>query len=444
MEGKSLIIKTFGLSQLIYNLQAYNIENEEIVEIERIIFKFLWSRSDTQNGIDRIKRSIMKNDHQHGGMSITDMECLNKSLKMKQFIRASTSNHVIAKIQSALTGSENLMYEYVTITELESICKVTQKTMNQITDFNRHAYESAPIEEYVNETIIINEVSAINLNKYFRRKSKSLIACILITLTKIGIHTLGELVQAFEHENDSRLNKTMKIILAYIPKNLKSIVENYNENFNTDEDRVQNIMISHGVWVKTNDVTVKQLQILLKIVLKKVETLDVNNKLQIQSFENEYINDFRLKCKNPKLRNIYFRLIHNDFFTYSRMKRYKMTTTDKCPRCEEVETTKHLLWECNHVLNIWRIYNNFFKKLKLEHEMVTKYDDVFIPGKSSATCLIKIKIIKELIQIERPRNWNEEKIKQICKDLMKMEKYNATVSKNVSRFEVKWQNIQCQ
>jgi hypothetical protein len=76
--------------------------------------------------------------------------------------------------------------------------------------------------------------------------------------------------------------------------------------------------------------------------------------------------------------------------------------------------------------------------------MVTKYDDVFIPGKSSATCLIKIKIIKELIQMERPRNWNEEKIKQICNDLMKMEKYNAIVSKNVSKFVIKWQNIQCQ
>ncbi len=46
--------------------------------------------------------------------------------------------------------------------------------------------------------------------------------------------------------------------------------------------------------------------------------------------------------------------------------------------------------------------------------------------------------------MERPRNWNEEKIKQICNDLMKMEKYNATLSKNVSRFVIKWQNIQCQ
>jgi hypothetical protein len=74
--------------------------------------------------------------------------------------------------------------------------------------------------------------------------------------------------------------------------------------------------------------------------------------------------------------------------------------------------------------------------------MITKYDDVFSPGKSSAICLIKIKIIQELIQIERPKHWNDDNIKQISDKLLKIEKYNATVSKNVSKFITKWQNIQ--
>jgi hypothetical protein len=37
-------------------------------------------------------------------------------------------------------------------------------------------------------------------------------------------------------------------------------------------------------------------------------------------------------ARNPKLRNIYFRLIHNDFFTGVRMKKYRMTKDDECPR----------------------------------------------------------------------------------------------------------------
>ena len=41
-EGKSLIIKTFGLSQLIYTLQVYSIKDECIKTIERSIFGFIW------------------------------------------------------------------------------------------------------------------------------------------------------------------------------------------------------------------------------------------------------------------------------------------------------------------------------------------------------------------------------------------------------------------
>jgi hypothetical protein len=60
MEGKTLIVKTFGLSQIIYNFQSYEFKNEDLVNIERRIFKFLWSTKDNPDGIDRIKRSIMK------------------------------------------------------------------------------------------------------------------------------------------------------------------------------------------------------------------------------------------------------------------------------------------------------------------------------------------------------------------------------------------------
>jgi hypothetical protein len=55
MEGKVLIVKTFGLSQNIYNMQSYGFNNAELIMVERIIFRFLWSTKDNQNGIDRIK-----------------------------------------------------------------------------------------------------------------------------------------------------------------------------------------------------------------------------------------------------------------------------------------------------------------------------------------------------------------------------------------------------
>jgi hypothetical protein len=162
MEGKSLIVKTFGLSQLIYNMQSYKFEKEEVSKIEKIIFKFLWSKSHTQNGVDRIKRSIMKNDHTNGGMSISDIECLNRSLKLRQFIRARNSKHAISYIQTMITGAVNILFEYTSINSLEAICEIAQETINIITDYQRSIYGKMTKEEYENDTITIDEISAIN------------------------------------------------------------------------------------------------------------------------------------------------------------------------------------------------------------------------------------------------------------------------------------------
>ena len=36
---KILIVKTFGLSQIIYNMQSYGFNDAELITVERIIFK---------------------------------------------------------------------------------------------------------------------------------------------------------------------------------------------------------------------------------------------------------------------------------------------------------------------------------------------------------------------------------------------------------------------
>ena len=100
-EGKSLIIKAFGLSQSIYSLQVLEVRKLCIIRIERSSFGFLWigCRSEKEKGIDRIKRSVLKNGYECGGLNITDVDCLNISLKLRQFIRANSADHPIRMVQ---------------------------------------------------------------------------------------------------------------------------------------------------------------------------------------------------------------------------------------------------------------------------------------------------------------------------------------------------------
>jgi hypothetical protein len=68
----------------------------------------------------------MKNEYKMGGLKVTDVECLDRAIKLKQFIRASKSNHAISKIQEfeSVTKEEtsSLRQEYNLEAVKESIC----------------------------------------------------------------------------------------------------------------------------------------------------------------------------------------------------------------------------------------------------------------------------------------------------------------------------------
>ena len=68
-EGKSLIIKAFGLSQSIYSLQVLEVRKLCIIRIERSSFGFLWigCRSEKEKGIDKENYLIVKKRYRKDG-----------------------------------------------------------------------------------------------------------------------------------------------------------------------------------------------------------------------------------------------------------------------------------------------------------------------------------------------------------------------------------------
>ena len=108
-----------------------------------------------------------------------------------------------------------------------------------------------------------------------------------------------------------------------------------------------------------------------------------------------------------------------------KMFKYKMVNNNKCKRCEEVETYKHLIWECREARKIWQIFNEFVTNLKQENERVQSYENVFKIGNIGNINKIKIKVIQGMIQIERPSNWTMEKITKIENEIKCIEIYNT-------------------
>ena len=169
----------------------------------------------------------------------------------------------------------------------------------------------------------------------------------------------------------------MKLILSDFPKILTDISKCFCDEINLNSEKLNYIQLDTNNRKNINCITVKELQVTLKNVLKKIEALDVNKKIGISNFDGNHILRFRANCKNSKLRNIYFRLIHKDFFTHEKMKKYGMKESDKCPRCKMVENTQHLLYDCVHARNIWSLYNNTMTQMASEQDKVNEYDDIY-------------------------------------------------------------------
>ena len=443
MEGKNLIVKTFGLSQLIYNMQSFGFEKSELKTIEQIIFKFLWSTKDNQNGVDRIKRSIMKNEYEEGGINVTDIESLDRSLKLKQFIRASNSLHPIAKIQNMVTNGKKLQQEYFNITTEEAISASAQDTINIITDSSRKDYEALEKEEYESDRNLIEEIMSINIETFLLRKRRPLQACLAKLLRKNGISCLGQAVQRQEYERNRNIVEMIETTLGAVSPTLIKIARcaQYDAEDSLEDIGIRSLQLEPTNRKDVTSITTKELQKCLKRNMKKLESLDVKRKLEIDHFEKNEITRVRQNCPNAKLRNIYFRLIHNDFFTRTKMKKYNMVDSDECERCKKPETIKHLLWECPHVKIIWNTYNQLMLLTSNVEDTVKSYQEIYQSCNKSSTNILKLQTVKSLIQIIRPKNWTEDNVHVMYKEIIDIERYNYKSRRKEDKFNTKWSHI---
>jgi hypothetical protein len=444
-EGKILIVKTFGLSQLIYNLQCYQISQSDIIKVERLIFKFIWSKKWKDNRpVERIKRAILKNNVDNGGLNAPDVESLNRALKLKQFIRSNKSDHPISDLQRKLLRKVKyekvLNQEYCRFVESEPIIKCSQVTINKLTDYSRSKHYGCP-ELALSSRIAINLASSITIEDYLKRKNQPFIYCQYRPLQQQSILNLHEILLEKEtlhnRQNNIRINNT----LSSFNNDILQIAEQYNEDINNDNLEGIYFLNVNNDLRDAESLSVKELQKFLKLTYGKVENLDVakRNKLNMPEFNISCINKVRKQCKDAKSRNVFYRLINNDFFNAERMFKYGMTNSPNCVRCNEVESSKHLLFYCRFSTNMWSVYNTIIKTEFNSSFSINNFEDIFNFDTGTCENRLKLKLINELIQIERPTFWSKSKMMSIIAEMKSLDKYISIKNKrNLEDYKKMW------
>jgi hypothetical protein len=120
------------------------------------------------------------------------------------------------------------------------------------------------------------------------------------------------------------------------------------------------------------------------------------------------------------------------------MLKFKMTDSDECERYGAEETTKHLLWDCPSSQLAWKNLNYILEENNLGLDKIVSYEKIFDFGGTVCAILIKLKLINEFIQIERPRHLSKSKIYTMVNQLINTEKYIATKNQKLEKFKERW------
>ncbi len=118
-----------------------------------------------------------------------------------------------------------------------------------------------------------------------------------------------------------------------------------------------------------------------------------------------------------------------------------MTDSAECERCGAEETIKHLLWECSFSQLAWKNFNTLLEEKNLGFDKIVSYEKIFDFGGTACATLIKLRIINEFIQIERPKHLTKSKISILIIQLIITEKYIAIKNQKLGKFKERWKSF---
>ena len=86
-------------------------------------------------------------------------------------------------------------------------------------------------------------------------------------------------------------------------------------------------------------------------------------------------------------------------------------------------------------------YNEYLQKIDYAQSKIQNYEEIYITQDISALSTVKMKIIQEMIQIQRPMGWSMDNVEKIAKEMKNIELYNSKANNNFDKTRKKWNKI---
>jgi len=344
--GRVMIIKSLGISQLIYSASNLNVPKEIIPIIKTKLFKFLW-----KNKKDKIKRVGLYQDLDRGGIRMTDIEIMFKALRLAWIPRLLTPgnknwrtvpDHYLRKL-GGLKFLLKCNYDVKYLGGLPAFYKdilVYFQELKTLYEYN----QAQDIILFNNKEILIGD-KPVFINEWFNFSIQDL------------LNNEGQLLTYHEFKNKYSCKTNFLQfyqITSAIPRHLLIKAKNtelINKDFYTRKDSPFQLDDSTQIHLER-----AKSSVFYRLLNSKLHTVNQtgpsrwNNTLSVSGDTwREIFTSLKSVCKETKLKEFQFKLIHRIIVTKKDLYRYGIKTDDECLYCGEHDTIDHAFVACQFV-----------------------------------------------------------------------------------------------
>ncbi len=325
------------LSQLIYSLQNAYVNCESLKLIEKECFNYLWNKKpDKTKAFERISRKILKLPYTAGGINAPDIRSLNLALKIKQYIRSSSSenSHIIRELQSYVCNfdeeriSTGRTHNKFMLQVKDGLSELLNIMISEIKE--NDGKDDCKLNKLYYDLIASENVASLNnvlnippiASSFIRNVSKDL-----------GIRYVGQLINEYKFPSSDNHIKQVQFIV------------NCNPIFKVLANRKM-ISSGHtyrdGIFLGTNNL----------IKMPKITTKLLKNRLLFGTAINVNIPQFTnlKKITHPKEREVEFFRLHNVILSGAKLFEMKLILSPLCPICDSLQTSDHIFTSCTNAL----------------------------------------------------------------------------------------------
>ena len=363
-------------------MQTLNLDEKEIKKINATLYKFIWNRHYlASKAPERIKREIVNKPIKCGGFGMLDIAELDASLKLRALGRLITSEHPFMQL---IKSKVNLTNYFNPKCEIEVEGVVTKGI--DLLKLDRGRLWERP--ELNSNLALLLTISNMNLIDILTKQGKNSLVYFMLSRQ---VTRVGELQQ-------HQLNQVRKYIDT---KKIEKIELAINANLlGRRREELGSSYYCKGVNKQLERLTSKEIRVERT---REIPICSYKLGLSLTGMEASTWCYRLSKLTSVRHKTSLLRIAHGDVYTKERLKRFGLTPVDTCPRCDQVETLTHKIYECNYTSRIWQELARLTGQ-DLSQEP-TKAIMGACPDENPAYMTIKAELLGRILQLREEQNY---------------------------------------